>query len=75
MTVSSGNTEFLKRAACVIASQLPEGQEDALRVLDYAREILLNLGNSWSPPVTLTATGNQLRLVSSSSGAGPHNPG
>lgn len=36
--------EFLKRQAAHIAAQLPNGRRDALVVLDYAREIILNLG-------------------------------
>ena len=62
----TGNVEFLKRTACTIASQLPEEREDALAVLDYVREIVLNLGVSWAPPSVailrlvpkLTALGN-----------------
>jgi len=42
--------EYLKRTACTIAAQLPEERRDALSVLNYAREILLNLGKSWEAP-------------------------
>jgi hypothetical protein len=34
----------MKRLACQIAAQLPESQDEALLVLSYAREIILNLG-------------------------------
>lgn len=33
----------LKRAACLIASQLPEDSAEALRVLDYAKDIIHHL--------------------------------
>lgn len=39
--------EFLKRSACQIAAQLPESREDALKVLSYVNEILVNLGGGW----------------------------
>lgn len=34
----------------MIASQLPEDTADALCVIDYVREILLNLGTVWNSP-------------------------
>lgn len=39
--------EFLKRSACQIVAQLPEGREDALKVLRYVNDILANLGGGW----------------------------
>lgn len=33
----------LKRLACQIAAQLPEGHEEALRVLGYVEQILVGL--------------------------------
>ena len=56
---SHGNRrEFLKRAACTIASQLPDDRAEALVVLGYAEEIIINLGG-WGrvgkAPVALRA--------------------
>lgn len=54
--------EFLKRAACSIVAQLPDDAEDAIAVLNYAREILLNLGSEgWG---TANAVRSMVRLVS-----------
>lgn len=44
---------FSKRLACQIASQLPEGTEDALQVLNLAREIVICLGEGWGRPATV----------------------
>lgn len=43
-------TEFLKRSACQIAAQLPEDRREALLVINYAREIVCNLGAAWEVP-------------------------
>lgn len=40
----------LKRMACQIAAQLPDDAEEAVRVMDYVREIVANLGGRWSAP-------------------------
>ena len=45
--------ENLKRQACHIASQLPDDRRDALCILNYAREILFNLGVGWETPSAL----------------------
>ena len=37
----------VKRLAAQIASQLPEDTQEALRVLNMAREIIVCLGRSW----------------------------
>lgn len=58
-----GNLEFLKRAACTIASQLPDERCDALTVLNYAREIVLNLGKSWEAPSVMSEMTRPIRLV------------
>ena len=39
----------LKRAACLIASQLPDDETDALRVLDIARGIIKHLNDVGTP--------------------------
>lgn len=39
----------LKRAACLIASQLPEDQGEAVRVLHYARRIVEQLAEEKPP--------------------------
>jgi len=44
MTTHGNRREFLKRAACIIASQLPDDRAEALVVLGYAQDILMNLG-------------------------------
>lgn len=36
-----------RRLACQIFTQLPESQGDALKVLEYVRQIIFNLGNGW----------------------------
>ena len=41
---SSDGKAFLKRLACTVAAQMPDDREEALAVLRYVREILLNLG-------------------------------
>ena len=51
--------EGLKRSACLIASQLPEDYAEALRVLEYAKGIVMHLaatkaaGDAASQPSTL----------------------
>lgn len=42
---------FLKRTACQIAAQLPDDRAEALQVLGYVREIVMNLGGGWGPAV------------------------
>lgn len=37
----------MKRMACQIAAQLPDDPEEALGVLNYVKEIVLNLGGGW----------------------------
>jgi hypothetical protein len=37
----------MKRMACQIAAQLPDEREEALGVLNYVRDIVLNLGGGW----------------------------
>jgi hypothetical protein len=70
------NMEWLKRTACTIASQLPDERRDALTVLNYAREIILNLGKNWEAPSAIPGIAEPLRLVSSSrKAADPRNPG
>lgn len=72
---SNQKDEYLKRAACTIASQLPEERRDALSVLNYAREILLNLGKSWEVPSAMPGDNvPRLRLVKPSSAASPNSP-
>ncbi len=44
---------FSKRLACQIASQLPEGTEEALQVLNLAREIIICLGEGWARPAAV----------------------
>jgi hypothetical protein len=67
--------EYLKRAACTIASQLPDDRRDALSVLNYAREILLNLGKSWEVPSAMPGNNVQrIRLVKSNLAASPDSP-
>ena len=39
----------LKRAACLIASQLPDNEMDAMRVLDLARGIIEHLNDVGAP--------------------------
>lgn len=39
----------LKRAACLIASQLPENEDEAMRVLDYAKGIVRHLKSDRIP--------------------------
>lgn len=51
--------EFLKRQAAHIAAQLPNNRKDALVVLDYAREILLNLGKDNADSIRLVSQTNQ----------------
>lgn len=45
-----------KRMACQIAAQLPDETSEALEVLAYVREIVLNLGGGWGLPVRTTPT-------------------
>ena len=40
---------YLKRIACQIAAQLPDGEKEAMEVLELAREIVINLGTAWAP--------------------------
>lgn len=47
MAHDKSSSEYVKRLAAQIVSQLPEDSQDAMSALDYAREILLNLGKSW----------------------------
>lgn len=48
---------YMKRVACQIAAQLPDSQQEALDVLSYVREIVMNLGGGWGrqsvPPTRL----------------------
>lgn len=44
----------LKRAACLIASQLPEDVGEALRVLDYARGIIRHLAPETADVIPLS---------------------
>jgi hypothetical protein len=37
----------MKRMACQIAAQLPDDQREALEVLNYVAEIVMNLGGGW----------------------------
>jgi hypothetical protein len=60
----SSNTEYIKRVAAQIVSQLPEDRRDALCALNYAREILVNLGKSWEVPSALAEASGSIRLVS-----------
>lgn len=66
------SSEWVKRQAALIASQLPEDRAEALAVLCLAREIVVNLGCVWptetcdalpadAPPGEIT----MIRLVSS----------
>ena len=45
---------FSKRLAAQIASQLPEDNQEALRVLSLAREIIVCLGGGWAQPASVT---------------------
>ena len=45
-----------KRLACQIAAQMPDDREESLRVLDYVREILFNLGGGWGAQVRAAPT-------------------
>lgn len=58
----------MKRMACQIAAQLPDDPEEALGVLNYVREIVLNLGGGWS--ATPKATSAQLYSVPRPPGPG-----
>lgn len=49
MAAETERVEFIKRQACHIAAQLPNNKQEALRVLNYAREILCNLGAGTEP--------------------------
>lgn len=64
MAGKSSNTEYVKRVAAQIVSQLPEDRRDALCALNYAREILVNLGKSWEVPSALAEASGSIRLVS-----------
>lgn len=64
MAGKSSNTEYIKRVAAQIVSQLPEDRRDALCALNYAREILVNLGKSWEVPSALAEASGSIRLVS-----------
>lgn len=39
--VNPGDEIWLRRQAIQVAAQLPEKREDALKVLDYARELVI----------------------------------
>lgn len=43
-----------KRMACQIAAQLPDDTSEALAVLDYVKEIVLNLGGGWGKETPAT---------------------
>lgn len=58
--VHSGNDAYLKRLACQIFTQLPEGQADALKALRYARIIVENLNVEWK-----VCTGDNVTLLPS----------
>ena len=60
----------MKRMAAQIAGQLPEDRTEALTVLNYAREIICNLGVGWEVPSPMAAVVPivPLRLVSDKSG-------
>ena len=53
------DAEFLKRQAAHVAAQLPNNQRDALVILDYAREIILNLGKETPESIRLVSQTNQ----------------
>jgi len=59
-----GSSEYIKRMAAQIVSQLPEDSQDAMSVLDYAREILVNLGKSWEEQEKTQSRDKPIRLVS-----------
>lgn len=55
--------ELLKRQAAGIAAQLPTNAQDALRVLDYASEIIRMLGGAWGGASQRSADVVPMRLV------------
>ncbi len=57
----------MRRMACQIAAQLPDSQAEALEVLDYVRDIVMNLGGGWGQPTAVPPT--QLYAVSPTSRA------
>lgn len=73
----------MRRMACQIAAQLPDNQGEALAVLEYVREIVLNLGGGWdcratgAVPIQLFAQAqtNQAEALKDETGAptGPPN--
>lgn len=56
--------DHLKRAACHIASQLPDDSREALVVLNFAREIICNLGKAWEIQSPMPEATPFIRLVS-----------
>lgn len=66
MTGENDSAEYVKRLAAQLVSQLPEDRRDALCALNYAREILLNLGKGWEIPSAMPSgpkRGPSIRLV------------
>lgn len=64
--VQSKNDAHLKRLACSIFTQLPEGQADALRALRYVRLIVENLNENWESRSAAAAAGKITQLASAS---------
>lgn len=62
-----GTSRHLKRAACLIASQLPDDEGEAMRVLDYARGIVSHLkeerGGAQDGPSQLSQTDQRDQVV------------
>lgn len=69
-----GKNEALKRSACAIAAQLPEDKRDALCVLNYAREIVANLGKSWEIQSALPEAKSVRLVYSDASPQAPFEP-
>lgn len=53
----------LKRAACLIASQLPEDQGEAIRVLHYAQRIVEQLAAEKPPGVVIPLSSQTPRYL------------